>query len=225
MSLSRSLKATMATKMTWDTWERCDNVHRMLTFLGNVQPHPSDRKLRLFAAACCRRLWNSLSESHRQAVEVIEKYADGGADDVVREATWQAVAGAWTLTANDAERCARNAVGSGLRVHAMLAADSAAAQAAGFRGGVSLAETNSQCGLLRDIFRNPFEPAIDIEPNLAVRRLAAGIYHERAFDGLPILADAVEEAGVSNPAILAHLRLRGAHVRGCWALDLALGWR
>jgi hypothetical protein len=53
--------------------------------------------------------------------------------------------------------------------------------------------------------------------------LAATIYHERAFDRLPILADALEDAGCDNADILDHLRGPGPHVRGCWALDLVLG--
>ncbi len=50
------------------------------------------------------------------------------------------------------------------------------------------------------------------------------IYEERRFDNLPILADALEEAGCDNPAILGHLRQQGqVHVRGCWCLDAVLG--
>lgn len=53
--------------------------------------------------------------------------------------------------------------------------------------------------------------------------LARGIYDERAFDRLPILADALQDAGCDSDDILNHLRGPGPHVRGCWALDLALG--
>jgi hypothetical protein len=49
------------------------------------------------------------------------------------------------------------------------------------------------------------------------------IYEERAFDRLPLLADAMEEAGCSNDDILSHLRSGGLHVRGCWVVDLILG--
>jgi hypothetical protein len=57
----------------------------------------------------------------------------------------------------------------------------------------------------------------------AARNLAAAIYAEQAFDRLPILADALEDAGCTERAILDHLRGPGPHVRGCWALDLVLG--
>jgi hypothetical protein len=48
-----------------------------------------------------------------------------------------------------------------------------------------------------------------------VQRLAEGVYNERAFDRLPILADALEEAGCTDPDMLGHLRGGGVHVRGC----------
>ncbi|MBN9118069.1 MAG: hypothetical protein J0I06_02695 [Planctomycetes bacterium] len=54
--------------------------------------------------------------------------------------------------------------------------------------------------------------------------LARGIYDGRAFDGLPVLADALQEVGCDNGELLAHLRdTSRTHVRGCWALDLVLG--
>jgi hypothetical protein len=56
-----------------------------------------------------------------------------------------------------------------------------------------------------------------------IPRLARGIYAEEAFDRLPILADALEDAGCSDAALLQHLRGPGPHVRGCWVLDLILG--
>jgi hypothetical protein len=56
-----------------------------------------------------------------------------------------------------------------------------------------------------------------------VARLAAAIYDDRAFDRLPVLADALEEAGCDDAQILGHLRSRGAHVLGCWAVDAVLG--
>jgi hypothetical protein len=56
-----------------------------------------------------------------------------------------------------------------------------------------------------------------------VRELAQGIYDGRAFDRLPVLADALEDAGCSDPYLLGHLRGPGPHARGCWAVDLLLG--
>ena len=83
-----------------------------------------------------------------------------------------------------------------------------------------------QCNVLRDIFGNPFRTAT-FEQNwrtTTALALANGIYEERAFDRLPILADALQDAGCDSDDILNHLRNPNAtHVRGCWALDLVLG--
>jgi hypothetical protein len=80
-------------------------------------------------------------------------------------------------------------------------------------------------GSLRDIVGNPFRP-VAIDPawrTSTVVGLATAIYAERAFDRLPILADALEDAGCDQLDLLAHCRSDGPHVRGCWAVDLVLG--
>jgi hypothetical protein len=53
--------------------------------------------------------------------------------------------------------------------------------------------------------------------------MAQVIYDDRAFDHLPIVADALEEAGCDNQDILDHCRSTNEHVRGCWVVDLMLG--
>jgi hypothetical protein len=81
--------------------------------------------------------------------------------------------------------------------------------------------------LLRDLF-NPFRPVAPDPGWLtanggAARNLAAAIDDGRAFERLPILADALEDAGCTDRLLLGHCRGPGLHVRGCWALDLVLG--
>jgi hypothetical protein len=85
--------------------------------------------------------------------------------------------------------------------------------------------------LLRDIFGPlPFRD-IAAHPSWLttdVLALARGIYDDKAFDRMPILADALQDAGCDNPDILSHCRVEGwEHVRGCWVIDLLLGrpWR
>ena len=56
-----------------------------------------------------------------------------------------------------------------------------------------------------------------------IPKMAQAIYEDRAFDGMPILADALEEASCANADILDHCRGPGSHVRGCWVVDLILG--
>jgi hypothetical protein len=99
-------------------------------------------------------------------------------------------------------------------------------------------ECATQCQLVRDIFGNPFRP---LPPKIGNRvweeqksgwlawnegvvwKLAQSIYDDGAFNYLPVLADALEEAGCHDTDILAHCRGQGPHVRGCWVVDLLLG--
>src|SRR5262249_41943220 len=88
-------------------------------------------------------------------------------------------------------------------------------------------ETKDQVALLHCIFGNPFRP-VAINPSWltwndgTVQKIAHAIYDERAFDRLPILADALEEVGCTNADILNHCHQQGEHVRGCWVVDLLL---
>ena len=83
--------------------------------------------------------------------------------------------------------------------------------------------------MLRDIVGNPFRLPPAIEPawlvwnDGTIRKIVQAIYEERAFDRLPILADALEDTGCDNVELLAHCRGDGPHVRGCWVVDLLLG--
>jgi hypothetical protein len=89
-------------------------------------------------------------------------------------------------------------------------------------------EFRIQAHLLRDIFGNPFRP-VTVDPSWlgwkdgTVVQLARSIYDDRRFGDLPILADALEESGCSDPDILGHCRGPGPHVRGCWVVDSVLG--
>jgi hypothetical protein len=87
------------------------------------------------------------------------------------------------------------------------------------------AELARHVPILRDIFGNPFRPVSLSSSWLTstVQQLAAAIYETRDFARLPILADALEDAGCNAVDILNHLRGGGEHCRGCWALDLVLG--
>jgi hypothetical protein len=76
-------------------------------------------------------------------------------------------------------------------------------------------------GLVRDITGNPFQ-SVTLDSRWAtpeVIAIAGGIYEERTFHHLPILADALEDAGCGDQALLAHCRRPGPHARGCWIVD------
>jgi hypothetical protein len=185
--------------------------------LAFVRSRVSDRKLRLFACACCRRVWDLLTDDRcRRAVVVAEAFADGRADAEDLEA-----ARSWSLLARnvswDATLCAQVAARDAGTAAEVSAPD------AGWP-----ARRQAECALLRDILGNPLSPAA-IDPDwLAwddgiVVKLARVIYDERRFEDLPVLADALEEAGCTSAAVLAHCRGAGPHVRGCWLLDTVLG--
>ncbi len=109
-------------------------------------------------------------------------------------------------------------------------------QVAGFNAGggntgygAALASAKlSHVHLLREVFGNPFQ-LTQIDPAWlawnegVVAKIARTIYQEQTFNQLPVLADALEDAGCDEAEILNHLRGPGPHVRGCWALDLVLG--
>jgi hypothetical protein len=89
----------------------------------------------------------------------------------------------------------------------------------------SVTQGVGHAGLLRDIVGNPFRP-VTFSPvwrSETAVALATGIYAERAFDRLPILADALEEAGCDSADVLSHCRGPGPHARGCWVVDGVLG--
>jgi hypothetical protein len=89
-------------------------------------------------------------------------------------------------------------------------------------------ERKQQARLVRCVFANPFRP-VSSDPAWLLwnggtaPKLAQGIYDDRAFDRLPVLADALEDAGCTRAEVLGHLRDPGPQVRGCWVLDLLLG--
>jgi hypothetical protein len=87
------------------------------------------------------------------------------------------------------------------------------------------AEMSWQVAVLRDIFGNPFHP-VSLDPSWVtstVATLAQQMYDSRDFTPMPILADALMDAGCDNADVLDHCRGSGPHVRGCWVVDLLLG--
>jgi len=202
--------------MTEQEWLNCTDPTPMLEFLRGKA---SDRKLRLFAVACSRRLWACIDALGRTAVEVAESFADGLAGPDEMRAARLACQGeggqaAWYAAATNPAIAARNAARSaqsGVANNALL--------------GSEAAELLAQARLIRDIFGDPFRPlSVDLSwLTFGVVKLAQTIYDDRSFDLLPVLADALEEAGCDDADLLAHCREPEPHVRGCWLLDLLLG--
>jgi hypothetical protein len=192
----------------------------------------SERKLRLLACACCRLIWDQLPDPRsRSAVEVAERFADDRASPVdLANARNQAIKAAFG--AGWAAYWAASAKASGPIWNVFAAASGPRPQANKFTESEYAddvaGEARRQVGLIREVFANPFRPGrIDTrclawESGL-VRCLAEGIYEDGAFDRMPVLGDALEDAGCSDESVLAHCRDKGEHVRGCWVLDVILG--
>jgi hypothetical protein len=197
----------------------------------------SDRKRRLLACACARRVLHFLPDlPFEQAISVSETYADGSATEAELRAARREVAK--FLKGPDAAQFSEYRHHAAMAVRAILeksfnhfkmaieSAEFAQASKARPRWDAAQArETREQLALTRCIFANPFRPVAINRSwlNSSVIQLARAIYEERRFGDLPILADALEEAGCTDPAILAHCRGPGPHARGCWVLDLILG--
>jgi hypothetical protein len=178
-----------------------------------------ERKFRLFCCACCRLLLvKRPDEQCRAAVETIERYADGMGNRRELQAARRVAERAWETAGRSWGHPAELAV---------LAADVQKHLPRGIVPHGSPVEDVCQVALLHDLFGNPFRP---VSSDFAWRSwgggivpdLAQTIYDSRCFADLPILSDALEEAGCSNADLLGHLRGGGPHVRGCWALDLLL---
>lgn len=223
-------------------WFRCTQPQEMLTFLRGKA---SGRKLRLFAVACCRRIWGQLrDERSRRAVEIAEDFADGGCNQrTLKQARQEAMTahGAAQVVKADIPRTATHLDALSLAYAAAEAANAAqqvaaddAYQATGAVAGTAAYAISSsdpskieqavQADLLRDIFGNPFRH-VAVDPSFltaTVLDIARSIYEESAFGRMPILADALEDAGCNNQAILDHCRQPAEHARGCWAVDLLL---
>ncbi len=256
--------------MTESEWLACRDPAPMLALLRNKA---SDRKLRLFACACCRRIWPFITDPGSQAiVEIAEQWADGFIDeprilaldyDRLTDncggpeepfATAFMVAGhvgynlisplhgfphGWgdfqcvQETADGAVQARMSSYHSpndGIARHyqseeLIEAGQRRAIETENNRNALQEMEQSAQCDLLRCIFGNPFAPvAADTAwRNGTIQELAQAIYDTRDFSGMPILADALEDAGCTDAVLLAHCREPGEHVRGCWMLDLLLG--
>jgi hypothetical protein len=194
-----------------------------------------DRKLRLFALACCRRVEARLTHPlSRRALALAERYADGLATDEDMGALASQFMGEYNARLagssvwywNAAKTTDLNAAYAMTRAVFPARAALAAVEAARDKSK----ERSIQCQLLRCILGNPFRPPPALEPRLlawqrgTVVHLAEAIYQERRWKDMPVLGDVLEEAGCRDEDMLQHCRQQGGvHARGCWLIDLLLG--
>jgi hypothetical protein len=184
------------------------------------------RKLRLLACACWQSANHGLPLRPGEPMEVVSRFADGQASLAELSAARRAVV-------VEIGRYTSGVLPLDLHIAAVVTERTLDSQALGealrspfWRLGWRNGPT--PCDLLRELFGNPFRP-VAIDPgvltwnNGTVPQLAEVIYQENRFSELPILADALEEAGCCCPELLDHCRSTGNHVRGCWAIDLLRG--
>lgn len=207
--------------MTERQWlSETEYLRGMLEFLENgfFEGRIAFRQWQLFNCACARRIWARLDDRRgRHVIETAELYVDGQADREEMAAARTAALGtgaasAVALSDETTDYWFDQAVHTAERVASV----------------VGNGERSVQCEMLRDIFGNPFRP-VAVDPawlawnHGTVPAIARHVYDDRAFHDLPILADALEDAGCTNADLLDHCRGPGPHVRGCWAVDLLLG--
>jgi hypothetical protein len=219
--------------MTQSEWLSCTDPTPMLEALrGNA----SERKLRLFACACCRRIWNLLEDKRsRKAVEVAEAFCKGTATDVELEANRDKAHEAfYPVSGADVENATFWAAAFVADGPAFFVAQHVAAFVCEAVVNVA-SEGPALANLLRDVFGDTFRAPPALPPCVStwnggiVLRLAEAVYEDRVLragtfraDRVAVLADALEEAGCQEASVLTHLRDQGSHWRGCWVVDWLL---
>jgi hypothetical protein len=169
-----------------------------------------------------------------KAVEVAERFADGRASPEELALAHHAasevdISGSGASYGDDLLHCSVLVVSAPSAYEACLAVRNGhmAAGSQWFTPEIQ-PDLRTGCDILRDVIGNPYRPTPTVDSsvfawnNQAITQIARAIYAERTFDQLPILADALEEAGCSNEAILTHCRGAQRHWKGCWAVDLLL---
>jgi hypothetical protein len=210
-------------------WLSCDRAADIVLWRDE---RTTPRKLRLFCCAVSRAVLDPdrmTDVAGLSAIEVCERYADGLAtrDELLaagRKA--QAVIARYLgFTPASGPYAAMNAADEDLRPERVVASvlthprEDRAAKSARL------------AALFRDVVGNPFRPLPVLDGCVrafdggVVEKLARDIYDEGAFDRLPILGDALEEAGCADPFLLSHCHSGAEHTRGCWVVDLVLNQR
>jgi len=186
------------------------------------------RKAMLFACGCYRLVWDKIALAHvRATVEMAEEKADR---KVKPEELRRAPGYTRGLATYDTQNLIQSSVSS-LVTPKMIPTHvawrvRAAIDPAKHESANDWAACKPQADLVRDIFGNPFRP-VAFDPawrtDTAVA-LARQMYDSREFGAMPILADALQDAGCEDEQVLNHCRDATApHVRGCWVVDLVLG--
>jgi hypothetical protein len=201
-------------------------------------PKACPRQRRLFACACARLCWEHLTDPvGRRAVETAEAFCDGGAgkaelrafDRAARSALEalpmvvsppaSALGAAMFACTSQLQWGAGRAAECAVECLTSAATTDAAGRPAAMKRAHQIVRT-----VMHDVFGNPFR-RVAFDPRWRTADtvgVARGIYEDGAFERMPLLCDALMDAGCADDAILSHTRRR-VHVRGCWLIDQVLG--
>jgi hypothetical protein len=203
------------------------------------------RKLRLCAIACCRPVLHLIREElHLEALNVALRYAQGEVPhrDLARVShllfnfPWDGTdrSDEWIDTPESRLRSAVSYAQWAVclaalprRAAGIIQGSTKVLRAIELTGGKVRREARLIADSIRDIIGNPFRPATIDRAWLRhhhgrVKKLAEDIDRSARYEDLPLLADALEEAGCKDESILEHCRAPGPHVPGCWVPELLL---
>jgi hypothetical protein len=236
-----------------DQWLNGDDPRRMIAYLRAVGKASERKCRLLVCALARSLWEDLTDGRSRRAVEAAEAFADGsGSQDALQQATAQArlAHDDFREAFLAARRAAGGKYRRHVKEGAARADASAVAAWAASNEPLGFLMMTADCGgdglgfydegaavaallqryhtLVFELFGNPFSPAclgpawLAWEDGAAVK-LARAVYDGRRFDDMPVLADALEEAGCGDEEVVGHLRGPGLHTRGCHILDGILG--
>jgi len=222
-------------------WNSTSNPDEMLDVIHELKAGKSKlgrRKLRLFACACCRSWWDDLSADSREALEITERYADGGATrsdfgraqristydfgDTQEPSTFEEALNRHTVDG------ATNWLTSGAEIAAFCIGQRLRAVARQHSIRKLNQETKRQIALLHEVFGDPSDPP-KVDPawiewnNGAIPILANEIYTDPQSADYSRLRRQLKSAGCDDSTFLGHCSSHHRHVVGCWLLDVLIG--
>jgi hypothetical protein len=230
--------------MTEAEWLACTGSDDWQSFTDDMQACLKDRvsfrKLALFAFACCHHINPGLTDPRSvRALQVAERFVEGSAS----EEEWQAAYGESksvcymfqeillyevSVLSPGEPSLAANLIdtavvlsNSDFKYVQQVCYIAKHAQGLGDEGRERRWQAQVLCDILGEI-----EPSPELKSSWytdAAISLARRMYDSRDFSPMPILADALEDAGCDNKTIMNHCRSGGPHVRGCWVVDLLTG--
>ena len=238
-----------------EDWFASKDTVKMLRFLRDQRTHgpsvrlnrtASDRKFRLFAVGCVRKIWHLLEDPKgRRALLAAEQFADGRLSTTRLHTVWKTAFDAHEGYIAEENQVAFSALRAVIRTAwvigppgpfmvsqdplANLIINAHQETEIAIRADGDQPEGFRFADLARCVFGNPFRPAPKPLPETLLKwnggtipKLAEAIYRDRSFEQLGVLADALEEADCGREDLIKHFRSSSPHCRGCWGLDCCL---